>query len=388
MKNILLLSAYHAASHERWCKGLQQYFNQWQWHQESLPDRYFSWRSRGNSLTWGLGDYPALDHRYDLIVATSMVDLATLRGLRPNLAQTPAVVYYHENQFAYPKTRLQQGLIDRQLTSLYTALTADGIVFNSGFNKETFINGARQFLASMPDAVPKGVVERLLDRSSVIPVPLEDELIDDRNTLNCGASGDTRPVQLLWNHRWEWDKGPDRLLAGFRCLAEQNALQNKFVLHVVGQQFRQQPKEFTVLKALLAENSALGHWGYVASRAQYHQLMKQCQGVISTALHDFQGLAVLEAVASGNRPIVPNRLVYPEWFGDKHCYQSYDDISKEAQFFAAHLLDLYYPGSSELAACGSSAAVMSPFDDVTAQMRWSVLGPRYHDVFCAAAGIG
>src|SRR5690554_445672 len=97
---ILLLSAYDAVSHQYWRKGLVNALPEHDWTVLSLPARYFSWRIRGNSLSWAFGERERLQQPYDLVIATSMVDLTSLRGLVPSLARTPCVVYFHENQFA------------------------------------------------------------------------------------------------------------------------------------------------------------------------------------------------------------------------------------------------------------------------------------------------
>ncbi|HAC26289.1 MAG TPA: DUF3524 domain-containing protein, partial [Marinobacter hydrocarbonoclasticus] len=47
----------------------------------------FQWRIRGNPVSWL--HQPGLDESWDLVIATSMVDLATLRGLHPRIANTP-----------------------------------------------------------------------------------------------------------------------------------------------------------------------------------------------------------------------------------------------------------------------------------------------------------
>jgi hypothetical protein len=51
-----------------------------------------------------------------------MVDLATLRGLIPDLAQIPSVLYFHENQFAYPAGQQRKENVEPVLVPLYSAL--------------------------------------------------------------------------------------------------------------------------------------------------------------------------------------------------------------------------------------------------------------------------
>ena len=94
---ILLLSAYDAQSHKYWREALVDEFPEHHWTQLVLPGRYFSWRIRGNSMQWALGAKATLDQPYDLVLATSMVDLASLKGFVANLANIPSILYFHEN---------------------------------------------------------------------------------------------------------------------------------------------------------------------------------------------------------------------------------------------------------------------------------------------------
>lgn len=306
---MLLLSAYDAASHRDWHQGLRQALPEIDWTVLSLPPRHFSWRIRGNALTWSGLEYGRLNERYDRLLATSMVDLATLRGLVPALAHLPTVLYFHENQFAYPTSTRQHTSVEPQMVSLYASLCADRLVFNSAYNRSTFLAGVDALLRKLPDGVPPGIVEQLRGKSSIVPVPL-------RMQAPPAARDTLQSLTLVWNHRWEYDKGPDLLLAALESLDADLPLR----VHVIGQQFRRVPEAFARIRELLEGRNWLGHWGYVEAKGEYQMLLARSHLVLSTANHDFQGLAVLEAVQAGCIPLVPADLAYPEFLPGQFCY--------------------------------------------------------------------
>lgn len=309
---ILLLSAYDADSHQRWHRGLAKVLAA-DITTLTLPARFFSWRVRGNPLTWWLSERETLAAGWDVLIATSMVDVATLKGLVPSLATTPTLVYFHENQFAYPVTERAHASVEPQITSIYTALAADRVLFNSHYNRQTLLDGARQLLRKMPDGVNADVAALIERMSAVVPVPIEAEwfhLASQRKPQ--------RSRQILWNHRWEYDKGPELLLAIIRSVVAHYPA-GHFTWHIVGQQFRQIPSAFNEIKALLSEAGMLGAWGY-QSKSDYCALLTASDLVLSTALHDFQGLSVCEAVAAGCLPVLPARVAYPERFAGAALY--------------------------------------------------------------------
>jgi len=326
---VLLLSAYDAHSHRRWREGLVAAFPEWEWTVLTLPPRNFAWRIRGNSLSWAFGERALLEQPRDLLVATSMTDLATLRGLVPALARLPTLVYCHENQFAYPEGRQQPGRVESMMVNLYTLLAADRVVFNSAWNRGSCLDGIRKLLKKLPDAVPTGVVAHIAEKSRVLPVPLEAGWFATERTAASGAE----PLTLVWNHRWEYDKAPERLLAALLQLQQAGM---DFRVHVLGQQFREQPAAFADMRSRLAGH--ISSWGMVAAVEDYRRILQSSHVVLSTALHEFQGLAVLEAVASGCVPLVPDRLAYADFFTAPYRYPSHvDEPEREGASIASRI---------------------------------------------------
>ena len=78
----------------------------------------------GNSLSWGVEERTVLGQPFDCLLATSMVDLATLKGLVPSLAGVPSLVYFHENQFDYPVSQAAHHGLEPKVVNLYSALAA------------------------------------------------------------------------------------------------------------------------------------------------------------------------------------------------------------------------------------------------------------------------
>lgn len=305
---VLLLSAYEAVSHRYWAQSLMAQLDDVSWTLLSLPPRHFAWRIRGNPLSWMLKEHATLSQSFDVVLATSMVDLATLIGLFPHLGQAQKIVYFHENQFAYPESSDQMPQVEAKMVNLYTALAADSVVFNSAYNRDSFIDGARAFLKKMPENLPAAnPLEALRKRAHVLPVPL---------SIRSAALHDTprRPQLIVWNHRWEYDKNPnDFFEVLFRLSAEGVA----FELAVLGQRFRQSPGIFEQAEQRLAKHVVA--WG-PQPEAEYRELLEGAGIVVSTTWHEFQGLAIMEAAQRGALPLVPDRLCFPALYPPAYRY--------------------------------------------------------------------
>ncbi len=303
-RSILLLSAYRADSHRAWADWLVEAHPEIEWQRLELPGRHFRWRIRGNPLSW-IDRMPTRPP--DRIFATSMVDLATLRGLHPVLADVPAWYYFHENQFAYPVSAQQVKSVEPQIVQVYGALAAQRLLFNSAFNRDTFLDGVDDLLQRMPDQIPAGIRERLAAKATVCPVPI--------TPIAPAAQRD--PRLIVWNHRWEYDKEPDLFADALLELATAGV---DFRLALLGARPRTAPPALERIRAALADRIVAD--GRVDA-AEYRALLGRAGIAISTTRHEFQGLAMLEAVSAGATPLVPDALCYPEQYPMEYRYPAW-----------------------------------------------------------------
>jgi len=309
---LLLVEPYLTDSHLALAQGLMDHVPA-RWSLVSLPGRFFRWRLRGAAslLAWEAAEL--LAQPWDGMLCSSMLNLAELRGLVPSLATTPCLAYFHENQLDYPAPgqadeRQKRRDLFLAFTNLTTAQCAELVLFNSSFHRGQFMSAARRLLQRLPDAQPRGLVSRIKLRSRVLPVPLavpDPALLERRERFG--------PLRIVWNHRWEHDKGPEDFFAALARLAQQGA---DFQVAVLGRRFARWPRVFDRAAQDLGER--LVQLGWVEDRAQYWEWLAWGDVVVSTAVQEYQGLAVAEAVWAGCRPLVPNAVVYPELYPG-HC---------------------------------------------------------------------
>lgn len=336
---VLSLSAYDADSHARLRRGLAAALPEAEFTTVALPPRHYAWRAGGNALA--LAD--AIPRRpFDVLLAMGPVDLAALRGLRPDLAGLLTVLYVHEHEFAYPDNPREQGRLDRQLRQILALLAADRVRVNSIWCRDSLLAGVRGLLARMPDGVPEDVLARIEARLAVEPVPLEDALWQVPRSA-VALRGDV--LEIAWNHRHEWDKGPDRLPA---FLAALHRVGVPFRFHLLGQRFRRRPPGFAETEAFLAAHPEhRGEGEFLADAEAYRRRLASCDVVLSTALQEFQGLAVMEACVLGCMPCVPDRLAYRDWVpaplrADSHG----DDAAADGTALAERLLWIRAQGTA------------------------------------------
>ena len=282
-----------------------------------LPARHFSWRHQGSALSLFCEPYRSqLRQDYDLLLTSSVCNLCQLRGLAPQLTGLTNLVYFHENQFAFPSQQDKSAQRSMQITEVYTALAADRIAFNSSYNLESFLRGAVKLLKQLPERLPSHILQGIEAKATILPVPLEEGTLGRAPPRAAAPPEADQPTRILWNHRWEADKGLEILLA-IAALAKQQALPLCFV--ITGPRHQQSAKTFTEACQKLA--AKIQFEAFSEDRHVYLRQVASCHLVLSTAKHEFQGLSIMEAARLGLTPIVPDALAYPEYIPDPWRYR-------------------------------------------------------------------
>ncbi|MCB9833464.1 MAG: DUF3524 domain-containing protein [Planctomycetes bacterium] len=315
---VLALEPYLGGSHARFLAelGARPEFDL---ELRGLPARGWKWRMRFGALHFAddLRRRPAAPA--DLILVSPYLDLPQFLGLAPaGLRDLPVAIYWHENQFAYPVRHRDERDLHFAVTNLLSARAADLNLFNSRYNLDSFRHGAEGLLRQVPDLRLESALEGLAERSRVFPLPLD---LASEPACRDPRPDDGPPI-VLWNHRREHDKNPERFFAALFVLAERGLA---FRLALAGARFRTEPPVFAEARARLG--ARIIHDGEIPERSHYLRLLRRSSIAVSTANHDFFGLALAEAAVQGARPLAPRRLAYPEIYPDRCLYE--DDELEE-----------------------------------------------------------
>ena len=310
-RRILALNPWHGGSHKAFLDG-------WIEHSRHaftvlpLPPFKWKWRMRHSSITLAEKLHTDFDSQalaeFDTLFCTDMLNLAEFRGLCPiEIRRLPTIVYFHENQLTYPVREARERDLHFAYTNLTTALAADAVWFNSAYHRDEFLDALNVFLKRMPDYQHTDSIEAINNKSAIHYPGISDDCFIQRDST---AAPDTGPLRILWVSRWEHDKQPELFFDALRLLRQRGV---EFRVSVLGESFGTVPPCFEQARTDFALQ--IDHWGYAESRTEYLSILRSSDVVISTAAHEFFGIAILEAVAAGCHPLVPNALAYPETLG-------------------------------------------------------------------------
>ena len=299
---VLGLEPYYGGSHQAFLDGWMRH-SAHAWELMTLSGPNWRWRMRHAPVTFSQRVRARLAEgaTWDVLFCSDMLDLATFVGLVPEIAELPSVVFFHENQLSYPIEDATARDYHCAFTNFTTCLAADSVWFNSAFHQGEFLDSLRGFLRRMPNY-------RHLDQPDAI---LSKSQVQALGIAPLPRSGDGRrqgPMRIVWAARWEYDKRPDLFFEALDLLMEQRVAFEVYVLG--GRDSENAGKLFADARGRLGER--VGAWGYVDSAEEYVRILTEADVVVSTADHEFFGLSIVEAVAAGAYPVVPNRLAYPE----------------------------------------------------------------------------
>lgn len=283
----------HRAFLDAWCRHSRHTITV-----HGLAARNWKWRQEASA--WELARGVADETPPDVIACSDFVDLPRLMGCLPSTwAATPTLIYFHENQLTY-----RQGGMDEDFThgfsNILSAVRADTVVFNSEFHRADFGRAAQELLQRLPRPNPRADLAERMDRALVVaPLP---ELA--KVPLGPGAPTGA-PLRIVFPHRLEADKDP---CAFFAAVREASAT-TKLEVVLLGGDLNH--ASAPIREAAETVAPLIVHEGYCAQRDEYLQHLGEADVVVSTAHHEFFGVAFAEAMAAGCTPLAPHRLNYP-----------------------------------------------------------------------------
>jgi glycosyltransferase involved in cell wall biosynthesis len=333
---ILLLNPFHGGSHAAVAEGYARHSQ----HDITILSLSIAggwrWRMRGAAVTLArmLREGVGGTSPFDLILATDMLDLATFLGLTRDLTHgVPVALYFHENQLTYPLPAGRARDLAFPWINYTAGLAADALCFNSDFHRRAFLVALPGLIGRYHDHQELDVLGGLAAKAQVLPPGI------DLKRLEIGdwrlAAEPQSPV-ILWNSRWEYDKGPDVFFAALRALAERGG---DFRVIVAGEHVDPDEPNFRAAREWLGARALA--WGYAPGVEAYRDRLWSADIVVSTALQEFFGISVVEAMFCGCVPILPRRLSYPELLPPAyHAACLYDGQDDLVDKLAAAIRDL------------------------------------------------
>jgi glycosyltransferase involved in cell wall biosynthesis len=323
---VALVEAFFTGSHKRWAEEMQT-FSSHKIDIFSLKGNYWKWRMHGGAISLS-NQFLEKGEKYDLILATDMVDLSLFKSLiSAKHNDTPIALYFHENQLCYPWSETDRD-VQKNRDSHYafinfsSALVADKVFFNSHFHKDSFLGALPNFLKGFPDYNELDSVQKIEAKSEVLHLGMDLQKLDK---YKCKAN--LKPL-ILWNHRWEYDKNPTDFFKALYVLQEKNL---DFEVVVLGENFMQVPEEFEIAKAKLKDKILF--MGFAESFKDYAGWLWKAHILPVTSNQDFFGGSVVEAIYCNCYPILPNRLAYPEHLqnNEENFYTSFEQLCQRLE---------------------------------------------------------
>jgi glycosyltransferase involved in cell wall biosynthesis len=143
---------------------------------------------------------------------------------------------------------------------------------------------------------------------------------------------------------------------------------------LAGKNYRQTAPEFEAAREQLG--ARVVHFGHADER-QYKALLHRAKVVVSTAIHEFFGISIVEAIYCGCFPVLPRRLTYPELvpasYHEDCLYEDFEGLLARLRWALNH------PNQAQTLA--------AKFRPAVARFDWAKMGPRYDEAIAALFGL-
>lgn len=307
MKSVYIIDPYYSDSHRFWAETIAANLEATVRIFQKSPV-HWKWRMEGAAIEIAK-NINSIDHTPDAFLVTDFLNLGLFKSLlQPRFTKCRFVLYMHENQLTYPVSEKDSDRIENRdkhygFMNYTSCIVADHIAFNSNYHKNSFINGLNKLSSQLPDKLD---VSSIKEKSSIIFSIIDTQLFHKPRIQN------EENKVILWNHRWEYDKRPDVF---FDALID---LKNKginFRLILLGKMNDVVLKQYS--EQLITLKPHIIHLGFASTKDDYYRLISLSDIIVSTAIHDFFGISVLEGIYAGCRPVLPKDLAYPELVPDK-----------------------------------------------------------------------
>ncbi|XP_071896515.1 tRNA-queuosine alpha-mannosyltransferase isoform X17 [Anas platyrhynchos] len=194
---VLLIEAFYGGSHKQLMDLLQEELKE-DCVLCTLPAKKWHWKARTAALYF-MQTVPT-NPNYRILFASSVLNLAELAALRPDLGKLKKVLYFHENQLAYPVQNWKERDFQYGYNQILSCLVADVVVFNSAFNMESFLTSIGKFMKLIPDHRPKDLEKIIRPKCQVLYFPVrfpdvsrfmpEHKLAHLENLIGVKSNGD------------------------------------------------------------------------------------------------------------------------------------------------------------------------------------------------------
>lgn len=160
-------------------------------------------------------------------------------------------------------------------------MAADLVVFNSEFNRDSFLNNINTIIKLLPDYRPKELHLQIKPKCRVLYFPIDFPILPSVKTMS-------NILNIVWPHRWEFDKNPELFFKVLYKLKENN---KKFLVSILGEVFMDIPDIFSKAREHLKKE--IINFGFMEKKEDYFKVLCSSHVVVSTTDHEFFGVSML-----------------------------------------------------------------------------------------------